>query len=35
MRLADQPQDEVNHEHFFASRLEKPKSLYRMKKMQR
>jgi hypothetical protein len=34
MRLAEQPQNEVNHEEFFASRLEKPKKLHRMKKEQ-
>jgi hypothetical protein len=34
MRLAEQPQEGVNHEEFFASRLENPKSLHPMKKVQ-
>lgn len=35
MRLAEQPQEEVNHEDFSGSRLEKRKMLIRMKIMQR
>jgi len=35
MRLAEQPQDEVNHEEFRSSRLENGKSDLSMKKTQR
>lgn len=35
MRLAEQPQEKVNHEVFPGSRLEKPKMLFGMKNVQR